>query len=154
MDIKNIITNAEKHHYYFVQKSKVLELSSSNSSQKAKDITLEYIKSNLHILKDQYVVYIQLKKIPNKNLKADKYSALNMIGGPIVIVIRVYKINKKSKLVMDSREDRNTQVYITQKYLIKNLEIKNKDIQKIARYTMNRLINTGLMSVNTIENLK
>ena len=153
MNIKDIINNIGKYHYFIVINKKIASLSSGNDSTKTKKECINIIKSKLSFLKNKFIVKLTLNKVSKKTLEADMKSKLKSIGGPILIKIRVYQINNKGKLIMNDLEDRNNGLFITSKYLNKHNEIKKKHLHKIAYKAMKGKISNDLLSINTIEKI-
>ena len=153
MNYKEFIDNAHKYHYLIVINKKVATLSSGNDSSKVKKECLNIIKKKLKTLENMFIVKLTLNKIKKKDLIADRSSSLKSIGGPILIKINVFQISSKGKLKMNDIEDRNNQIYITDKYINKNNSINKKHIHKIAYKAINRKIPNDLLRVNLIEKI-
>ena len=119
MNIKKIIEDIRKYHYVLINRKKAAIMSSNNKLSDAKDNVLDTIKKNLDELMYQNIM--QLK------IKSDKQSK----HGPIFIELSFYIVNKNGNLKLNSNKEPEI-LYITQKYLNENNEIKRKDIKKIC----------------------
>lgn len=153
MNYKEFIDNTHKYHYLIVINKKVATLSSGNDSSKVKKECLDIIKKKLKTLQNMFIVKLTFNKIKKKDLIADRSSSLKSIGGPISIKINVFQVSSKGKLKMNDNEDRNNQIYITDKYINKNNSINKKNTHKIAYKAINRKIPNDLLRVNLIEKI-
>lgn len=119
MNIKKIIEDIGKYHYVLINRKKATIMESNNKLSDAKENVLEKISEYLDELMYQNIM--QLK------IKSDKESK----HGPIFIELSFYIVNKNGNLKLNSNKEPEI-LYITQKYLNENNEIKRKDIKKIC----------------------
>ena len=148
--MRDIINNAGVFNYYI--DGKLFKLLSTSEKEAKKEILLK-INKNPEKFINKEIMLMHLEKIPSTYIKGDKNSSLKLLGGPIVVDITVYKIDKKGNLFIDENEDRNNKVFFTDDYLTKNEKIKKKDLEKIANYAIAGKIKRKLLSVFTIDTL-
>lgn len=119
MDIKKIIENIGKYHYVLINRKKATIMESDNKLSDAKENVLKKINEYLDELMYQNIIQVKIK--------SDKESK----HGPIFIKLSFYIVNKNGNLKLNSNYP-NEILYITQKYLNENNEIKRKDIKKMC----------------------
>lgn len=119
MNLKKIIEDIGKYHYVLINRKKASIMQSDNKLSDAKKNVLEKISEYLDELTYQNIIELKIKSD-----KESKY-------GPIFFEIKFYIVNKNGNLKLNSNHQ-NELLYITQKYLNENNEIKRKDIKKIC----------------------
>lgn len=119
MNIKKIIEDIRKYHYVLINRKKAVIMKSDNKLSDAKENVLDTITKNLDELMYQNIMQLKIK-----SSKESKH-------GPISIQLSFYIVNKNGNLKLNSNYP-NEILYITQKYLNENNEIKRKDIKKIC----------------------
>jgi hypothetical protein len=130
LNLKKIITDFKKYHYFILNKSKIISLGNSNSNTKAKNKALEKLKKKSKGSRLIHRVKLsKSKNINNRLIKVDD-------SIPLYIEIREYvflvdKIKPKSKSV-------DINVFLRKKYLIKGINIKDIKSQ-VKLYIKNKL---------------
>tara|TARA_B110000977_G_C11036685_1_gene477321 strand:- start:1268 stop:1699 length:432 start_codon:yes stop_codon:yes gene_type:complete len=130
LNLKKIITNFKKYHYFILNKNKIISLGKSNSNTKAKMDALEKLKKKsdgeriIHRVK-----FSKSKNINNTLIKIDD-------SIPVYIEIREYvflvdKIKPKLRSI-------DINVFLRKKYLIKGINLKDIKLQ-VKKYIKNKL---------------
>ena len=130
MDYKNVIENNDRYHYFIVASNKIIFLSSSNDKSEAKQLALKKLKPNIEKLIGQKIYLLKLKIVYNAFMdQKQKKNSLNLIGGPISIVINRGLIVSANK-IKNETEGGNNNIYLSQKYIENNNDI-TKDFKKV-----------------------
>ena len=117
MDYKNVIENNDRYHYFIVASNKIIFLSSSNDKSEAKQLALKKLKPNIEKLIGQKIYLLKLKIVYNAFMdQKQKKNSLNLIGGPISIVINRGLIVSANK-IKNETEGGNNNIYLSQKYI-------------------------------------
>lgn len=151
MNYSKIVKNTKKYHYLYVYNKKCIVLSSNNELSIAKDSALNKIKSKLKVFQNNTIIRFKIKLIKKSIYENSKNNKLSGIGGRIAIDINLYKVSPKGNLKMDDNEDRNTTIYLTDKYL-SNVKTITTDLKKIALYIYYNKP-SSILQVRTIDNI-
>jgi hypothetical protein len=140
INLKEIIINVKKYHY-FIYSNNEIELYKSSDK-----------KLKINIKNDEVLILVTLRTITKTLYEKEKTSPIKISGGPLYGDVNTYKkIN--GKLEKEKPKYKN-KVYFPKKYL-KNFKLNkiNKDIKKIAKKYIKNKINQGLLAINTINNI-
>ena len=130
LNLKKIITDFRKYHYFIMNKGKISLLSSDNSNTTAKNNAFDKLKKTG--LDKIYLYRIKLSKSSNYE---SVFTDATKIG-PLYFEINEYIYNKKK--IQPTNEKSKVNVFIKQKYLING--IKMKDIaSNVKKYMQNKL---------------
>ena len=163
--IAEITKGINKYIFYLynIKTKKIIFLTSNNDSNKNNILNKIQLKKNYN---DYILVRVKLSVVSKRLYNLEKKSPFKVLGGPIYGYISEYNItyskeNGKRKHLFLKKKKRKlkNKVFFPKRYLIKQLKNKNvkwieKDLKKIAlAYTRDKL-NTGLLAINTIKNIK
>ena len=149
MDYKKLINNVMKYHYFVVTNTKIGLIASSNSKSEAKKLALEKLKPNINNLIGKHIYLVKIKSVANAFEKQKTSGELAVIGGPIVFEIEHGKILSTIK-IKNSRQDINSYIYLSKKYIKKNIDNIIVDLKKVVSKYYNNELNTGLLSMNIL----
>ena len=163
MKNKDIINNANHilrniDKYYFVAafgNTKSGLLSSSRSKTEAKNVAIKDVETrfNLEKLDKLRMFLLTIRKVTKEEIKEHEESEISLIGGPLVIIIREYKIiNNNGKLnfknLKKSLSNRN-KVFFDNEYLKKYDYVDKKLITNLGfKYSVNKI--AGAFAINTL----
>ena len=118
MNLKNIIENFNKYHYFVHINNKVGKLSSSNSNTEAKNLAFSKLNK---LNQDKMFVYrVKLSKtstLQSSLIRLDK-------TGPLYFEIRDYIFNKNKK-IYPNRDNVRANIFLKEEYIISGLKIKD-----------------------------
>lgn len=152
MDYGKLIKKYKKYHFLYVGKKTML-LASNNDLQEAQEKTVKKLKSKLSFFEGKDIVRLKFIKVDSDLLKRHKKSKLKVIGGPIKIEINVLKINSNGNLKKDDKETRHDNLFITDRFIEDEDELKGTHLKKIAKKTIQRKLRKTFASINTIDKL-
>ena len=146
MKNKNIINNANHilrniDKYYFVAafgNTKSGLLSSSRSKTEAKNVAIKDVETgfNLEKLDKLRMFLLTIRKVTKEEIKEHKECRISLIGGPLVIIIREYKIiNNNGKLSFKNLKESLSNVnkiFVDENYLKKYDYVDKKLITKLG----------------------
>jgi hypothetical protein len=149
MDYKNIIQHIGKYHYLIANSSKSILLSSSNSKNEARESAIQKIKPIINNVLGKYIYLLTIRKISEKNLKAQENDSIKVLGGPIEVTIEKVLVVNDNKFKNEGGSG-NNRVYFSKKYLHSN-SIENDNIKKIAFDYHNEKLKNGPFDLNIIN---
>ena len=164
--IRDIIGSINKYNFYLYNtKTQRISFLTSNNDSNKKNIAKKIILKNKYNKYNQnyIVVRVKITIVSKKLYELEKKSPLKSLGGPIYGYISEYNIifsrNGKKAILKKRAPKLKNKVYFPKKYLIKKLKIKNskwlqKDLKKIALSYSTDKLNTKLLAINTIKNIK
>ena len=118
MNLKNIIEDFNKYHYFAYINNKVGKLSSDNSNTEAKNLAF----SKLNKLNQDKIFVYRIKLSKTSSLES---SLINLDKtGPLYFEIREY-IFKKNKKIYPNTDNAEANVFLKKKYLVSGLKMKD-----------------------------
>ena len=152
----NILKNIDK--YYFVAafgNTKSGLLSSSRSKTEAKNVAIKDIETrfNLEKLDKLRMFLLTIRKVTKEEIKKHEECRISLIGGPLVIIIREYKIiNNNGKLSFKNLTERlsnRNKIFVDENYLKKYDYVDKKLITNLGfKYSVKNI--PGAFSINTL----
>lgn len=149
MDYIKIVNECNKYHYYITTKTKIIFLSSSNKKSEAKAIALLKLKPNINNLIGKNLILIRVKCIIN-SYNDNNNRTLNIMGGPIVIIIKRGLIMSEN-IIKNYQEGGNNNIYLSENYIIKNKLNILVDLINIITDYINDNLNKGLLNLNILN---
>ena len=152
----HILRNNDKYHFVATfGNTKSGLLSSSRSKTEAKNIAIKDVENrfNLEKLDKLRMFLLTIRKVTKEEIKEHEESEITLIDGPLVIIIREYKIiNNNGKLsfknLKESLNNRN-KIFVDNNYLKKYDYVDKNLITKLGlKYSVNDI--KGGFAVNTL----
>ena len=152
----HILRNNDKYHFVGTfGKTKGAFLSSSRSKTEAKNVTTELIETKLDLdkLYKLRMFLLTIRKVTKEEIKEHEESEITLIDGPLVIIIREYKIiNNNGKLNFKNLKeslDNTNKIFVDENYLNKYDYVDKKLITKLGfKYSVNNI--EGGFAINTL----
>ena len=152
----HILRNNDKYHFVGTfGKTKGAFLSSSRSKTEAKNVATELIETKLDLdkLYKLRMFLLTIRKVTKEEIKEHEESEITLIDGPLVIIIREYKIiNNNGKLNFKNLKeslDNSNKIFVDENYLKKYDYVDKKLITKLGfKYSVDNI--DGGFSVNTL----
>ena len=152
----HILRNNDKYHFVATfGNTKSGLLSSSRSKTEAKNVAIKDVENrfNLEKLDKLRMFLLTIRKVTKEEKKKHEESRISLIGGPLVIIIREYKIiNNNGKLSFKNLKeslDNSNKTFVDENYLKKYNYVDKKLINNLGfKYSVNNI--DGGFSVNTL----
>ena len=117
INLKKIITEFKKYHYFIYNKNKIISLGNGNSNTEAKNLALDKLKKKSDGERIIYRVKLSKSKYINNTLISVDESI------PIYLEIRKYIFNGNN--IKPKAKSVDVNVFLRKKYLIKGINIKD-----------------------------
>ena len=152
----HILRNNDRYHFVgTIRNTRGGFLSSSRSKTEAKNIATKLIGTKFNVDKiDKIRIFLlTVRKVTKEEKKKHEESEISLIGGPLVIIIKEYKVfNNDSKLSFKNLKERlnnRNKVFFDKNYLKKYDYVDQKLITKLGlKYSVNDI--KGAFAINTL----
>ena len=152
----HILRNNDRYHFVgTIRNTRGGFLSSSRSKTEAKNIATKLIGTKFNVDKiDKIRIFLlTVRKVTKEEKKKHEESEISLIGGPLVIIIREYKIiNNNGKLSFKNLKESLSNVnkiFIDENYLKKYDYVDKNLITKLGfKYSVNKI--EGGFAINTL----
>ena len=145
-----IIDIVDKYYYFIMSPNKIVQLSSSNSLNDAKEKAIEKLEPKITNFIGKSLVFVEIKNVSEsyKEQKNDKNS-LKLVGGPIVFIIKKGTIDN-SKKINNEPDGGNNTYYLSKKYIKKNIDNIAIDLKKTTKNYFKKILKKSLIDVNVL----
>ena len=151
-----LLKNNFKYYMAVVAGSNSFIVSSSDSKKdvekQAKDKLLKLV-SNPDDLSGELIYKVNIRKTSKDELKEHKESEIGTIGGILVMTIEEFRCEFRNKKIVFNSLGKITlsdKIYIDNKFLKKNIELKENDIIKLLKKYKNSELGT-ILSIKKVS---
>ena len=144
LDVKRIIENTKKYHYFIKTSVRIIHLGESNNKSEAKLEALKKLEPTIDNLIGKKIILLKIKVTKNKE---NNFFQCN--DGPISFIFEPALIKNYNK-IKNLKEGGNNVIYLSNKFIKNNKDNLLKDYEKIVRDFYNEMLTKSLLDVKIL----